>query len=122
MTAYNSIIIRSRCPSCGKQSEIKCQTHIASSFDGDESGRFCNRIYHIGEKLAWWSKGSKKYDEWRIKGKKDFDNSTIDFECCYASCLSCNAQLYVILEFKDATPTKVVGVGVELDWPQEYLK
>jgi len=40
MGAFNWILIEARCPSCHRVSSLKAQTHVASDYDGDETGRF----------------------------------------------------------------------------------
>lgn len=43
MSAYNWVVVTHRCPNCSKQVDIRCQTHIASSYQGITK-RFHNEI------------------------------------------------------------------------------
>ena len=48
MAAYNWVVVDETCPACGKRSRLRCQTHVASDYSGDASGRFHDREYHLG--------------------------------------------------------------------------
>ena len=36
--------------------------------------------------------------------------------------MSCGAELFVIIGFGECTPTKVLSMGLEVDWPKNYTK
>jgi hypothetical protein len=50
VAAFNYITAKRICPHCEKVTSIVSQTHMASDYDGDSSGRFMNRTYSLGEK------------------------------------------------------------------------
>jgi hypothetical protein len=117
MAAYNYIKINYKCPSCNVDSSILCQTHFCSHYGGDETGRFHDRLYRLGEKMVWWDKADPRYLGW-IQSNSIRDNSLA--ECCYSKCLNCNAELYVVINFKECTPIHIDDVGLEINWPIEY--
>ncbi len=122
MGAFNWIIINACCPVCQEQVELRCQTHVASSFDSDEATGFRNREYHLGERMAWWSRGDKKYTDWRANLQINGPSAdSEDAECCYTDCPICKSELYAIIEFRDLVPINVKGVGRESEWPPGYL-
>lgn len=123
MGAYNWIIIKEKCPKCNQTRIIKCQTHIASDFGGDDSGRFCEREYKLGEEMAWYPISHKKYLEWKVNGKISSNETLeeIDYECCYSQCTNCRVNLYVVIKFQSHTPKKVIDVGFEENWPKDYF-
>lgn len=122
MSAYNWIEIESRCPSCGKEAKVKCQTHFCSDYDGDSTKRFHDRIYNLGDIMAWWPRNSPRHSEWiesNTKNKHGYDANT---ECCYSDCLNCGAELFVVIRFSECTPVEVLNLGLEVNWPEEYFK
>jgi len=120
MAAYNLIVVRAPCPSCKRPSEIRCQTHVASSFDGDERGRFCARTYTLGETMAWWGPGDPRFEQW-CDGALPTTPPLYE-EACYSTCASCQADLCVVIEFRNVVPTRVVGVTTEQNWPAGHLR
>jgi len=102
---------------------IKCQTHIASDFDGDSSGRFSGREYKLGDVMAWWPADDRRYDLWRTNGRKFGPTSgSMDEEACYATCANCSSDLCVVIEFEDRSPKSVVCILKETEWPAEYFR
>jgi hypothetical protein len=124
MGAFNWIVLTDKCPNCKKIAKIKCQTHVASSFDGDSTGAFRNREYEIGDIMRWWSKEDARFNEWRVNGKKvnNRPETKDDFECCYAICSNCDAELYALIRFEENKPVELLDVGLEESWPEEYYK
>ena len=123
MGAYNWILISACCPECRSQVELRCQTHIASSFDGTADGRFHDREYRLGEKMRWWPETSKLYKEWRDDGLINGPvEGPIDYECCYTSCPKCGAALFAAIRFEDVRPVAVEQVGAERNWPSNYWR
>ena len=121
MAAYNWITICYTCLACRREASIRCQTHIASSYDGDETGRFFDRDYRLGERMAWWVPGHKNYPEWREEeGLPISSNDAV--EACYSRCESCDAGLCVVLRFDDLTPSEVLSCGLEEHWPEGYRR
>ncbi len=120
MGAYNHITIHETCPGCGKESDILIQTHIASSFDGNDIGRFCFRKYSLGEKMAWWTKDHKLHDTW----KQDANGNNLPevHEACYSTCEICQVDLYAVIVFKNLVPVKILEIGLEENWPDAYTK
>ena len=122
MSAYNWIKIEGHCPSCGIETGIKCQTHFCSDYDGDDTGRFHDRTYKLGDRMGWWPSTFPKYSEWyegNSKNKRGYGAST---ECCYSECLNCGAELFVVIRFNECTPVEVSKLGLEANWPEEYFK
>jgi hypothetical protein len=121
--AYNWIVVDATCPACARDVSLRCQTHVASSFDGDARGRFCHRDYRLGEPMAWWPPDSERYSDWRVNGRTDGDMSdTEDEEACYASCPLCAAKLFVALDFRGPRAERIVVLGLESDWPERYVR
>jgi hypothetical protein len=113
MSAYNWVEIERICPSCNVKSCIKCQTHFYSDYNSDESGRFHERNYKIGETMAWWSSSNPKHSEWRDSNYGQEDKYYEDSECCFSECLNCGGKLFVILYFKACSLSEVLGIGLE---------
>lgn len=126
MSAFNWILIDSACPICTTTSAIRCQTHIASDYGGDERGRFHDREYHLGEPMLWWPRHDARFPGWRVDGRKTGMASSlttsIDEEACYSCCTNCGADLCVVLEFHENVPTKVLQITRQEDWPDEYFR
>ena len=117
MGAFNYIAIKGKCPFCNKQSEIICQTHIASDYDGDMNiHRFHDHTYEIGEKMPWFK---DDYESWYTHEKWKVSEDTA-IEACYSSCSSCKSDVYVLIEFKDVTPVKILEIGKQNEMPQKY--
>ncbi len=122
MAAYNWIRVDARCPQCGDRAPIRAQCHVASSHDGDEAGRFFDADYAPGERLRWWPPEHPRYPSWRAGTPHDDPLRDRTVECCYASCLRCDARLYAVVEFESAAAVAVAAVGREQDWPDDHLK
>ncbi len=122
MSAYNWIEIERYCPACKNISSIKCQTHFFSDYDGDSAGRFHDYTYHLKEKIRWWSKSDHRYFGWRSSNSTSKEEGLLNTECCYGECDSCKTDLFVIIEFGECYPDKVLNVGLENEWPCDYLK
>ena len=123
MGAYNWIRFEARCPQCRASSPIKAQCHIASSYDGDDSGRFHDRTYVVGQAMAWWPRADRRWSSWT-----DTNNTLpegpegVVRECCYARCETCGVELYAVIEFRDLMVGRIVDVGVESLWPPDHLR
>ena len=117
MGAFNYIRVSGNCPICKKEASILCQTHIASDYDGnDEVGRFHDHIYEIGQKMPWFADDPETwitYDEFKIAENKAQEG-------CYSSCESCKVEIYVLLEFENITPVKVIEIGPQESMPNKY--
>ncbi len=122
MSAYNWIEFEGCCPSCQKKAVIRCQIHTCSDYDGDDTGRFHDRIYKLGDVMAWWPVSDPRYNDWldsNTKKEYEYDANT---ECCYAECGKCSAELFSVIKFNNCSPAEVLGLGLEKDWPKDYLK
>jgi hypothetical protein len=119
MAAFNTIRLSGLCPAHGRQAQISAQTHVASSFDGDDRGRFLGHTYSLGERMRWWSSGSP---DWRADTRKDIHDESANRceEACYATCEECGAELCVVLEFIDLAPVAVLAITLENDWPAAH--
>jgi hypothetical protein len=121
MAAYNWIAIEEICPSCRQPSPIRCQTHMASSYNGDETGRFFDRVYKIGDRMAWWPQTHKDFARWQ-EDSEPGQPPHHTLEACYSKCENCGAELYAVIRFKDLKPIEVVEVGLESQWPEGYSR
>lgn len=124
MGAFNTIKIIHSCPFCKKNTEIVCQTHMASSFDGDYEGRFCHTTYNLGEPMRWWDKKNPLYTNWKegnfIRRQDLPDNA--DIESCYSNCSICMQEMYVVILFIDVVPITVIDIGTITRWPVLFSK
>lgn len=118
MAAFNWIETEMTCPACHEHATIRCQTHIASDFGGDETGRFCHRVFKIGDRMPWYPEGHPEYDTWCFEG----DPWTVEDarEACYSTCQKCQEDLFAVIQFSNFTPIKLLDVGLEENWPKEY--
>ncbi len=117
MGAYNLIVLKNVCPACGHTGLFYFQTHVASSFSGDESRRFCHREYNIGERMPWWNAGdpkawfrTEKQPDW-MEGADAVGNNML-WDCeeiCYGECPACKVELCAAIAFKDVTPVRVLS-------------
>jgi hypothetical protein len=118
MSAFNWVIFELTCPVCHMNGIIQAQTHIAASYNGDSTGRFHDRKYHIGERMAWWPPDDPNYADWCNNGQCiQADRAR---EACYASCMSSGCKLCVVLEFVSLVPIRVIELLAEVDWPEGY--
>ena len=95
-------MIEATCPACAKDVELRVQTHVASSYSGDASGRFFDRDYRLGQPMAWWPVGDARRAEWRETERAVFDDASSAEEACYASCSACDAELCVVARWVSA--------------------
>lgn len=121
MSAYNWIETKINCPACHSDACIKCQVKYFSDYSGDDSGRFHDRKYHLGQAMSWWNRSDPKYLSF-LEEESTPDGMKIDrlIECCYSTCMSCGADLYVLIEFSFNMPEKILDLGLLADWPSEY--
>jgi hypothetical protein len=122
MSAYNWIEIVEKCPTCGKISKIKLQTHIASSYDGTDNIRFHDNNYKVGNKMNWFDKNDERYSLWKNGNSKNITERNIDLECCYGICELCNTESYAIIVFEKCVISSVKSVGTLEEWPEEFYK
>lgn len=120
MAAYNWITFGCACPACGATAQIRAQTHIAASYAGDSSGRFHNRTYGVGDEVAWWPRGDRRFDSWTESA--DPGHLPAIHEACYADCRECHAELCAVLEFRDLRVARVALLALEADWPEGYMR
>ena len=97
MASYNWIIDTAKCPACSHKAEIRTQTYIASSYDGDDTGRFHDREYKIGEKMAWWERNHQNFAEWLESRDRNHSPAKV-VEACSTNCVECGAELYAIIK------------------------
>ncbi len=105
MAAYNYIVFERECPQCGVRAKLRAQTHIASDYEGDESGRFMEHDYRLGERMRWFPPGSDDYDTWDTWGTPP--NTGAIREMCVTVCTHCGAKLRAVVEFEDVTPVRI---------------
>lgn len=99
MAAYNWIEFECHCATCARKTTAKAQVHLVSSFDGDESGRFCHRTYRVGESMVWFEPTDRRFDTWKDE-QDDFVTGNAH-EVCYAECLSCGAEFNVVIALRN---------------------
>jgi glycogen debranching enzyme len=80
--------------------------------------------YRIGEQMKWWPKDSERYKEWHSEtnSKVAVVNNSSCEECCYSECQNCHSELFVVFEFKDCIPLRVLKIGREYEWPADFFK
>lgn len=117
MAAFNYIKAQMSCPNCRRSVKMKFQTHIASDFDGDATGRFMERDYHLGDEMAWFDRSHDDFDCWMTWGAP---TQGPVYEYCHATCDACGSELYGRVQFDDLRPTQVSEVGLAEDWPTDH--
>jgi len=120
VSAYNWIDFESRCPVCRAAGRIEAQTHVAASYDGDDTGRFHDRHYALGEPMAWFPAADPRYPQWRMAGEPSGSDGTV--EACYASCAASHHRLCAVVEFVSLVALRVVDVTPESAWPQGFAR
>jgi hypothetical protein len=136
VSAYNFVLVCVCCPACGKEAPLLCQTHVASSFDGDETGRFCDRSYNLYERMVWWPREDPRFEDWpRAEHSELRDPRLLDAigppeppddayeaaEACYARCELCGCdELFAVIAFRNVAAVAVLAAGWETDWPRGY--
>ena len=124
MSAYNWIVFEGRCPACGTAAMLRAQTHVASSYDGDASGRFHDSEYRLGESMKWWARDDPRFADWPADREfsKPEANNQLEEEACYATCPNCKASLCVLLRFHENVPETIIAITTEDNWPEGYPK
>lgn len=120
MSARNWILSRQKCPACDQITTVKSQLHIAASFDGDESGRFCNREYYLGDRISWFNGPDSRQKHWEAGNKKEPDLPGLDTECCYSSCSACHFEGYVIITLEQLKLVSITAIAHLDNWPDSY--
>ena len=119
MGSYNWIDQDGTCPGCNRVTIVRSQLHAGSSYSGNESGRFHDRIYTIGDRLAWFKIDESEYSNQWCEQQADVGSAV---EACCASCLSCGAQLCSIVTVKDFVVCSVSAIAHERNWPSGFAK
>ncbi len=122
MAAFNWIVFDALCPFCSSISLIKAQCHVASTFEGDALGRFCNKTYRLNEDMLWWKQGNSRWPEWIAGGQSVRESMHLIDECCYANCTACNAEMFVVITFEAIRPINIRQIGLEKNWPSDFKK
>ncbi|MEQ9073141.1 MAG: hypothetical protein RLP09_04740 [Sandaracinaceae bacterium] len=104
MAAFNYLRFQMQCPHCGQVVEARAQVHVAADFDGDETGRFLNREYRLGEKMRWFSDA----DELDWIGFCERNPVGALYETTTVTCSLCSAESEVDVEFDSLVATRVV--------------
>jgi hypothetical protein len=127
MSAYNWVKVNEAvCPRCGA-SGLRGQTHIASSYAGDKSGRFFDRTYELGEQMAWWATDDPRYPEWKPhNGWTRITGPGQVAEWCHLRCPHCEVdsseqfEYFAIVEFQPLKPLRVTWWGPAEESPQDF--
>jgi hypothetical protein len=117
MGSYNWIVVTSACPSCKQVRELRCQTHVASSYDGDDTGRFHDREYRLSEEMSWWPPTDARFESWRTNDGPDPSSGEYVEEVCDATCGDCGAELSALISFVARRPVALLRIGLARDWP-----
>jgi hypothetical protein len=115
--AYNWIDFEGNCLHCGETGPIRCQTHVAATYSGDETGMFHGRTYRVGERMAWWP----DRQDWRdsFYAVSQLDPSEVE-EACIGHCGSCGSELCVVIRFRDRAPVEIRAISRGSAWPRGY--
>jgi hypothetical protein len=59
-----------------------------------------------------------------VNGRADgkYSSPEHDEEAASTECPICAEELYVVVEFKNAVPLRVLSVGRESEWPKQYME
>ena len=95
---------------------------MCSDYDGDDSGRYHDRTYKLGDAMSWWLITDRRYPDWRQSNAKNDQGGDAFNECCYSTCSNCEGDLYVIIRFQECVPVEVLEIGLENKWPERYFK
>lgn len=127
MGAYNWIEIEAECPVCKQTGLLRAQTHVASDFDGDARGRFCHRVFSVGDRMFWWDERDPKYKDWKRSNWSDYKTMLKEYdrdastECCHTTCTVCGSRdLFAIVHFQSLVVSKVLAVGLDSNRPEYF--
>ena len=122
MGSFNFVVFHWPCPVCKVNSEIRCQLHHVSSFDG-----FHGKTYAVRTRLPWFAESHPEYPTWRnILGRVDRSGLADDEEeeICYGNCNACSCELLVLIRVSKLTPEVIAVHGPEGpdgdDWGAGY--
>ena len=96
---------------------------MASDYDGDETGRFHDRAYSIGEPMRWWPKEEPRHSAWKQgtlrTGSLPEDE---EGEACYTTCPSCGKELYAVIRFRNRAAQQILRIGDTENWPADHYR
>lgn len=72
--------------------------------------------------MIWWAQDDIRWSQWRDGGLQGDDNADLIYECCYANCEECSADIFAVIAFEPVKPVNVRQIGFEKDWPPAYKK
>ena len=122
MAAFNWIEFQATCPACSRECVVRAQCHVASSYDGDDAGRFHDRSYGLMQAMRWWPPSDPRWSGWREGGHAIDEAGDGAVECCYANCGRCGADLFAIIRFASRVPREWIRLGLEEDWPADFSR
>jgi len=113
MGSYNWIEYRARCPKCTNTCVIRAQIHLASSYDGDATGRFYDRSYAPGDTMAWWPKEDSRFSSWSegFERSNEFEAS----ETCLANCTGCGVELVSTIRISEFQIGTNISTAIDED-------
>ena len=116
MGAYNYIFFDAVCPACGVAGACCAQTHVASSFNGDDRGRFCHRYFELNEPMRWWDRDDPNWVDWIDGADCASRDGVLAIEYCYTDCAHCDADLKAVICFRDAVAIEYRMLRVIPKW------
>lgn len=106
MGAYNYIVFDAVCPACGVAGAFCAQTHVASSFNGDDRGRFCHRCFELNEPMFWWDRDHPDWSGWIARADCASQDGSLAIEDCHTDCEHCDSDFMALICFRDAVPVE----------------
>lgn len=110
--SYNWIDTNAICPSCNQFAAVRVKMHPASSYSGDKNGPFHDRKYSSGDVMSWFAAESKSYkSEWQSG-----DTVGTCHEACCANCLTCGADLFMVVWLRDFKIRQLSNINLDINW------
>lgn len=114
--AYNELESLIVCPKCGEQTRALFQTKAAACFQlGYRMERYC-----LGSTMSWVTNDDPRYAGWRASDALVSVGDDAVEQACPGDCLSCDAQLGMIVRIASLRIVSTGPVFVETDWPETH--
>ena len=79
----------------------------SDSIEQDEFGRWNERVYRLGEKMAWFTEEDEDHAFWMTYGKPV--EGLLPYEFCWGTCPSCAAKFYARIELENVRAMRISG-------------